>query len=109
MRKIPFAGIELTSQRVRGLRGTSELPGRPANVLCFGKSAVDSAGQWESHQLGSLMYRYYKILETAFIFHFDNISCIYVHYSLDCLNSYENEFVYICSKCVIIDISPKSY
>ena len=32
MRKIPFAGIELTSQRVRGLRGTSELPGRPANT-----------------------------------------------------------------------------
>ena len=30
MRKIPFAGIELKSQRVRGLRGTSELPGRPA-------------------------------------------------------------------------------
>ena len=29
MRNIPFAGIELTSQRVRGLRGTSELPGRP--------------------------------------------------------------------------------
>ena len=28
--KIPFGGIELTSQRVRGLRGTSELPGRPA-------------------------------------------------------------------------------
>ena len=32
MRKIPFAVIELTSQRVRGLRGTSELPGRP--VVC---------------------------------------------------------------------------
>ena len=30
MRKIPFAGVELTSQRVRGLRGTSELPGQPA-------------------------------------------------------------------------------
>ena len=30
VRKIPFAGIELTSQRVRGLRCTSELPGRPA-------------------------------------------------------------------------------
>ena len=30
VRKIPFAGIELTSQRVRGLRGTSELPGLPA-------------------------------------------------------------------------------
>ena len=29
VRKIPFAGIELTSQRVRGLRGTSKLPGRP--------------------------------------------------------------------------------
>ena len=27
VRKIPFAGVELTSQRVRGLRGTSELPG----------------------------------------------------------------------------------
>ena len=33
MKKIPFAGIELTSQRVRGLRGTSELPGRPATML----------------------------------------------------------------------------
>ena len=33
MRKIPFAGIELTSQRVRGLRGTSELPGRPASCV----------------------------------------------------------------------------
>ena len=30
VRKTPFAGIELTSQCVRGLRGTSELPGRPA-------------------------------------------------------------------------------
>ena len=33
MRKTPFAGVELTSQRVRGLRGTSELPGRPAMYL----------------------------------------------------------------------------
>ena len=34
VRKIPFAGVELTSQRVRGLRGTSELPGRPAvNII----------------------------------------------------------------------------
>ena len=32
VRKIPFAGVELTSQRVRGLRGTCELPGRPARV-----------------------------------------------------------------------------
>ena len=32
VRKIPFAGIELTSQRVRGLRGTSELPGRLAGT-----------------------------------------------------------------------------
>ena len=32
MRKIPFAGIELTSQRVRGFRGTSELPGRPTFI-----------------------------------------------------------------------------
>ena len=33
VRKIPFAGVELTSQRVRGLRGTSELPGRPAGPI----------------------------------------------------------------------------
>ena len=33
MRKIPFAGTELTPQRVRGLRGTSELPGRPARTV----------------------------------------------------------------------------
>ena len=32
VRKIPFTGIELTSQRVRGLRGTSELPGRKGVV-----------------------------------------------------------------------------
>ena len=30
VRKTPFPGVELTSQRVRGLRGTSKLPGRPA-------------------------------------------------------------------------------
>ena len=30
--KIPFAGIELTSQRVRGYMDTSELPGQPALV-----------------------------------------------------------------------------
>ena len=35
VRKIPFAGNELTSQRVRGLRGTSELPGRPAFLCVF--------------------------------------------------------------------------
>ena len=26
VRKIPFAGVELTSQRVKGLQGSSELP-----------------------------------------------------------------------------------
>ena len=35
VRKIPFAGIELTSQRVRGLRGASELPGRPAYLYVY--------------------------------------------------------------------------
>ena len=39
MREIPFAGVELTSQRVRGLRGTSELPGRPA-VACNSDSEI---------------------------------------------------------------------
>ena len=33
MRNIPLAGIELTSQRVRGYMVTSELPGRPANII----------------------------------------------------------------------------
>ena len=46
MRKIPFAGVELTSQRVRGLRGTSELPGRPA---CRGK-IVKTFSRWD-HRL----------------------------------------------------------
>ena len=32
VRKIPFAGVELMSQRVRALRGTSELPGRPVST-----------------------------------------------------------------------------
>ena len=32
VRKIPFAGIELTSQHFRGLRGTSELPGYISKV-----------------------------------------------------------------------------
>ena len=35
VRKIPFAGVELTSQRVRGLRVTSELPGRPVCDVKF--------------------------------------------------------------------------
>ena len=39
MRKIPFAGIELTSQRVRGLRGTYELPVRPAPVAVNNSSS----------------------------------------------------------------------
>ena len=42
MRKIPFAGIELTSQRVRGLRGTSELPGRPAYSMIITDLYPDS-------------------------------------------------------------------
>ena len=33
VRKIALVGIELTSQRVRGLRGTSELPGRPVSYV----------------------------------------------------------------------------
>ena len=33
MRKIPFAETELTSQRVRELRGTTELPGRCVHFL----------------------------------------------------------------------------
>ena len=38
--KIPFAGVELTSQRVRGLRGTSELPGRLAFFLNYPCTSV---------------------------------------------------------------------
>ena len=58
MRKIPFAGIEHTSQRVRGLRCTSELPGRPAYVLvdyyyCFhltSTSATTAVGLYIVHR-----------------------------------------------------------
>ena len=45
VRKIPFAGIELTSQRVRGLRGTSELPGRPATVPILSTSIYKKAAE----------------------------------------------------------------
>ena len=46
VRKIPFAGIELTSQRVRGLRGTSELPGRPSTVvvIIYDNTAINILG-----------------------------------------------------------------
>ena len=40
VRKIPFAGIELTSKRVRGLRGTSELPGRPVTSIITDKTSI---------------------------------------------------------------------
>ena len=48
MRKIPFAGIELMSQRVRGLRGTSELPGRPAMYKhrIHGKLGLQLSFRW---------------------------------------------------------------
>ena len=49
MRKIPFAGIELTSQHVGGLRGTSELPGRPASVVCV--CVFSSHSFWTSSSL----------------------------------------------------------
>ena len=42
VREIPFAGIELTSQRVRGLRGTSELPGRPDTGKTLRSKAINS-------------------------------------------------------------------
>ena len=51
MRKIPFAGIELTSQRVRGLRGTSELPGRPAYNI--GKPTVTLYAYIINHHVGT--------------------------------------------------------
>ena len=44
VRKIPFAGIELTSQRVRELRGTSELPGRSAVYIIISIVIVEKTG-----------------------------------------------------------------
>ena len=56
VRKIPFAGIELTSQRVRGLRGTSELPGRPV-IGCKEKtSSWHSIGFPDGSNIGSSVY-----------------------------------------------------
>ena len=47
VRKIPFAGIELTSQRVSGLRGTSELPGRPVPIyICICIVITNSRAVW---------------------------------------------------------------
>ena len=49
MRKIAFAGIELTSQRVRGLRGTSELPGRPVAMRFMAQIVVINSNLIQVH------------------------------------------------------------
>ena len=58
MRKTPFAGIELTSQRVRGLRGTSELPGRPVSTvgisITYEYHNMDQPGNVANHARGQL-------------------------------------------------------
>ena len=51
VRKIPFAGIELTSQRVRGLHSASQLPGRPV-LLPYEKESGN-----KSMLLHSKLYR----------------------------------------------------
>ena len=58
VRKIPIAGIELRSQRVRGLRGTSELPGRPAT----------------HYNIYIYIYIYY-IVQKGYV----NCICMYIH------------------------------
>ena len=67
VRKISFAGVELTSQRVRGLRGTSELPGRPCRQInekinyCTDSvsgriaSTIRGCGKREAHKKGSMV------------------------------------------------------
>ena len=52
MTKIPFAGIELTSQRVRGLRGTSELPGDRLHVPLKYRGNKNFAFGWNDEELG---------------------------------------------------------
>ena len=58
MRKIPFAGIELTSQRVRGLRGTSELPGLGGflpGIMLFDPMLLPSGNPLKCHEEVSYM------------------------------------------------------
>ena len=54
VRKIPFAGIELTSQRVRGLRGTSKLPGRQ---ILIGDGEGDRDGETREHRTWNSIVR----------------------------------------------------
>ena len=57
MRKIPLAGIELTSQRVRGLRGTSELPGQRANLVSEPYKQHNRAAAAHNGSAAALLFR----------------------------------------------------
>ena len=62
-RKIPFAGIELTSQRVRGLRGTSELPGRPAlDGVQTAKALYETPVESATYVFSTLYVAYFIII-----------------------------------------------
>ena len=63
VRKIPFAGIELTSQRVRELRGTSELPGRSAigrPEIIRTKNTTRGIRYHREHNAGTVFQKRYK-------------------------------------------------
>ena len=62
VRKIPFAGIELASQRVRGIRGTSELPGRPAVSVQYDHRYFQHASELPGRPAVSVQYdhRYFQ-------------------------------------------------
>ena len=67
MRKIPFAGIELTSQRVRGLRGTSELSGRVTiNLILEWPGCITDSGSsveltWLGQNSKIILLQNYKL------------------------------------------------
>ena len=68
VRKIPFAGIELTSQRVRGLRGTSELPGREWPAEKWNKVEFLTWNDWRLRTLFVMIL--FWLLRPAFIWLF---------------------------------------
>ena len=85
VRKIPFAGIELTSQRVRGLRGTSELPGRPADQLIF--ASLSHTHYW--YEMGML-----KV--SAVLYTCENV-CMVTHIARVRINRVRLPILLVCS------------
>ena len=97
MRKIPFAGIELTSQRVRGLRGTSELPGRLRVHFAYdgGQSDLWSADTGNNY---TVLVLYKRLLYCLILLEPTTVRALFVVFTMlfvvVCTNEYNSQYEY---------------